>query len=541
MAAIRERIEGLWGGLERKHKLLGAGLAGLFVLMAALTLTMSGKSTYAVAYSGLSPDDAAAIVARLSEQAIPYEVGAGESVIKVPADRVHEVRLDMAGAGLPAGGAVGFELFDSTNLGMTDFTQQLNYRRALEGELARTIASLDAVEQARVHIVIPQPTIYSELEKPPTASVLLKLKGVQRLSEANILGIAHLVSTGVEGLLPENITIVDTKGNVLNDGLSSSDGRASDEHFRAQQDYEQALADKVQAMLETVLGPQRAVVSVNADLDWSQTETSVESFLPAAEGTPPVRSARELRESSGDAGDSAVGAPGLDSNVADVPSYTGADQASATATAQDSGYERSDLTYNYELSKTVSHTTETPGRVRKLSVSVLLDELSDDQQLERIRQSVIAAAGIDLDRGDIVSVETVAFDRSFFEEQQAEMSKVAKQEQYIGLGRWAAIAVAGLVIVLLARGVVMRAVTPNSGQQTIVPHVRMQGVEGLDGGTTALQLPKGDTLTLSAEQQGLSRSAQRHHQLVSLAQKQPEVVAQVIQVWLNEENSRRRA
>ncbi|MGQ9552814.1 MAG: flagellar basal-body MS-ring/collar protein FliF [Anaerolineae bacterium] len=545
MATIRDRIVELWGRLDKKQKLLVGGLAILFILVVALSLTTSKKVSYAIAYSGLSTEDAAAIVARLQEQGIPYEVSAGESIVKVPADKVHAVRLDMASAGLPSGGTVGFEVFDSTNLGMTDFTQQLNYRRALEGELGRTIASLEAVEQARVHIVIPQPTIYSDLEKPPTASVLVKLRPGGHLNEGQVIGITHLVSTSVEGLQPENITIVDTKGTVLNDGLTSPDGRVSDDRFRAQQTYERAIADKVQAMLETVLGPQRAVVSVSADLDWSQTETSTEAYQPPTDGTPVVRSAREMRESYSGTPTSAEGVPGVDSNLPSVPSYSGTTAgqpgAQQTPAASEGSYQRSDLTYNYELSKVVSHTVDAPGKVKKLNVSVLLDTVTDDQQLESIRQAVIAAAGIDAERGDSIIVETVAFDRSYFTEQELAMAKAAREQQYMGAARWGAIVVAALVVILLARGVIVRATTPlRPAVGAAGTNVLMPTPEGLEDSTTALQLASGETITLPPGQQHLPESMQRQHQIVTIAQKQPEIVAQVIQFWLNDKELGRR-
>ena len=541
-ATLRDRAIDLYEHLDSRQKLLAAGTAVGFVLLVAAVLGASSKAQYAVAYSGLSPEDAAAIVAHLREQRIPYELSAGESVIRVPADKVHDVRLDMASAGLPSGGTVGFEIFDSTNLGITDFAQQLNYRRALEGELARTIANLDVVDQARVHIVIPRPTIYSDLEKPTTASVLLKLKPGRRVSEEQILGITHLVSTSVEGLRPENITIVDTQGSILSDALSTRNGRIQGDHFQAQRAYEQAVEAKVRDMLSLVLGPQRAAVTVHAELDWSETETSREAYEAPAGGNAAVRSSRETRESSGGAAATVGGVPGTQSNLPSVPTYPGTTTGQPDSTATDGSqdrYERSEVTYNYELSKVVSRTLEAPGKVKRLSVSVLLDELSDEAQLEPIREAVVAAAGIDIQRGDKVIVESMTFDRSYFEEQEAAMVKAERQEQYLGAARWAAIIVAVVAVLLLVRNAVLRTVA-RPGEAPLTARTRMPVSEEGEVPEASLQLPTGDRLTLSAEQQAVAESVHKQHQLVALAQKQPEVVAQIVQFWLNESGSHRR-
>ncbi|MHB0877385.1 MAG: flagellar basal-body MS-ring/collar protein FliF [Anaerolineae bacterium] len=535
---IRERASELWGRLGTKEKIAGGVILLTALLLGAVALSSSGGTSYAIAYSGLTQDDAAAIVTQLQEQGIPYEVSSGESVIRVPVDQVHDVRLAMAAAGLPNGGTVGYELFDATNLGMTDFTQQLNYRRSLEGELARTIASLDAVEQARVHIVLPEDTIYSEEQKQPTASVLLKLSSGRKLTEEQVTGITHLVATSVEGLAPEDITLLDTKGQVLSDGLADETGSADSQRFAIQREYESTIEAKVSAMLDTVLGPDRAVVTAHANLDWTEIETSTEAYQPAEGGTPVVRTARELTESYAGTPAAAEGAPGTDSNL---PTYTGV-EAGATpgAAGSDGQYERSDTAYTYEVSKVISHTLQSPGAVTRLSVSVLVDEVTDEEQLERIRQAVATAAGIDIARGDSVLVDTVAFDRTYFEEQETEMAKEERTSQYMTAARWGAMAVAALVVLLLIRGMVMRAITPpQPAISSSIPTVLALDAEGV-GGIQTMQLPNGERLVLTPEQQAVAQSVQRQHQLVAMAQKQPELVAQVVQLWLAESRQPRR-
>ena len=224
--------------------------------------------------------------------------------------------------------------------------------------MARTIGSLDAVEQARVHIVLPEDTLYSEQQQQPTASVLLKLSSGHKLTEEQVTGITHLVATSVEGLAPEDITVLDTKGEVLSDGLADESGAADSQRFAIQREYESTIETKVSDMLDTVLGPQRAVVTAHADLDWTEIETSSEAYQPADSGTPAVRSSHEEAESYSGTPTTAEGVPGTDSNL---PTYSGVTAGETPGADTGSGaYQRSDQTYTYEISKVISHTLAVP-------------------------------------------------------------------------------------------------------------------------------------------------------------------------------------
>jgi flagellar M-ring protein FliF len=519
--------------------LIVAGAAVLAV--AVLFLTSGQEPEFAVAFSGLTRDDAAAIVAQLREQGVAYRISADETAISVPTDRVHDVRLSMASAGLPSGGTIGFEIFDATNLGMTDFTQQVNYRRAIEGELARTVASLEAVQEARVHIVIPEPSIYSDLENAPTASVLLRLHPGKGLTRDQVRGIAHLVSSSVEGLAPENITILDTGGQVLSDTLVQTEGQLRDEQFQAQRAYEQALEAKLRSMLETTLGPGRAAVSVSALFDWTEVETSRETYETPEAGEGVVRSAREIREVQGGGATSvaAGGAAGVDANVPSVPSYTGVFGTQPDASAQtEPGFERTDLTYNYEVSKVVSHSVHRPGRLERLSVSVLVDSVSDEALLESVRQAVAAAAGVDPRRGDQLTVETMPFDRTHIEQQQAALAEADRQESYVGLVRWGALALGIAAVLFLAVRGVARRRAPATPEVTTVTS-RPEALEA--GAQLAIARAEANAaLGAGDEEQSVADIATVQHQLINLARRQPEVVAQVVQFWLAEPSQARR-
>jgi len=255
-----------WQNLSPPRKL---GLAVLMVAAVAgiiFFITWAQTPEYAAAFTDINAQDGAAIVEYLKENNITYQLSTGGTTISVPSNQVHEVRLALAGQGLPGEGAVGMELFDNTNLGMTEFTQQVNYQRALEGELARTISSLNAVQSTRVHIVIPQPSLFTEEEEPTTASVVVNLEPNQRLGQEQVRAITHLVSSAVEGLDPTSLTIVDMDGNVLADGSeagASSGVALSANQLDAQRKFEQDMERRVETMLENVLGPDKAVVRVS--------------------------------------------------------------------------------------------------------------------------------------------------------------------------------------------------------------------------------------------------------------------------------------
>ena len=214
-----------------------------------------------------------AIVTKLKEKKIPYQLSDSGNSILVPSDKVSELRLELASSGLPQGGGVGFEIFDSKTLGVTEFVQQLNYQRALQGELSRTINGLDEIQHSRVHIVIPKKSLFAEDQLKPTASVILKLKSGRSLRPAQIDGIVHLVASSVEGLNPSDVMVVDNTGKVLSKIQDDAKlGRLSNSQADYQRNFEKDLTGRVQSMLEKVVGEGKAVVRISADLDFRVVE-----------------------------------------------------------------------------------------------------------------------------------------------------------------------------------------------------------------------------------------------------------------------------
>lgn len=534
----------IWNRLSPTRKIgLGAVLAAA---LAGLIFFISWAQTpdYVAAFSEVSATDGAAVLDYLKENNIPYQISDGGGTIRVPSTQVHEVRLALASKGLPGQGTVGFELFDSANLGMTDFTQQVNFQRALEGELARTISSLTTVHAARVHIVIPQPALFSEDKAPTTASVVVELEPGQQLRREQVRAISHLVSSAVEGLLPENLTIVDMDGNVLADGTSSATTAPvalSSSQLEAQRAFERDLELRINSMLANVLGPDQTVVRVAAEMNWDQVETESETYLPEEEGSV-VRSSRQLSEITTGSGATVGGVPGVASNVPDAaPSY----QTEISGT-NGSTYQRTDVTTNYEVSRSISRVVAATGQLKRLSVSVLVDSITDTVTLDAIQQATIAAAGIDPARGDVITINSVSFNRSFNTEQEEALAAAQQREFYLQLAQWGAVAVALLALFFVVRGM-QRSLRPAPARQleegdrraALVEEVgRAAATSGVEFDETAMTLGMIGPPTFDTSQKAAAEKAQMLRQLQLMAKNRPETLAQIIQFWLFEEGSR---
>ena len=354
-------------------------------------------------FTNLDVDDASSLVEELRSAHIPYELAAGGTALLVPVTRIHELRLDMAAKGLPRGAGVGFEIFDRQNLGTSEFVQQLNYRRALMGELSRTISQIDVVESARVHIVIPERSLYSERDESARASVTLRMRPSRRLSRGQVDAIVHLVSSSIEGLAPEEVTVVDTSGAILSRGGGEAGGVAALEFRR---DTEERMEKKVSAILDSAVGPGRAVVRVAADVDFSQREKTDESF---DQDGAVIRSEQSTEERGGTSGGGVGGQAGVRAALA---GETGAAKGGGAT----GSLRRTELK-NYEVSKTTSREISPSGKIQRLQVAVLVDRGGDKgkdrpvdrETLDKLVGLVKAAVGFDASRGDQVEIQAVRF------------------------------------------------------------------------------------------------------------------------------------
>src|ERR1700704_724099 len=323
---VLQPIQRIWSGLSQAQRIgfsvVGAALVGLLFFVS----TIGHGADTAVAFSGLSTDDMAAIVTKLKDAKIPYELADG-GIIRVPSGQVQDARLATAGMGLsgkPAAGA-GFELFNQPSFGQTEFTQKVNYQRALETELARSINQMAAVDNSTVHLVMPAGPLFASQQAPTTASVMLKLKAGQRLDSAQARSITNMLAGSVEGLKPENLTIVDVNGNQLSSATGAGISGLSSQQLATQLGYEGTAQRNLQAMLDRVLGPGKASVQVSALMNWDQTEQTSETYSPGDPTQTPMLTSHAITETTNGAqGAAAGGVPGQASNGGTVPTYQGA-------------------------------------------------------------------------------------------------------------------------------------------------------------------------------------------------------------------------
>jgi flagellar M-ring protein FliF len=396
MAEFQKQVRTQFIDLLRRLSLgqrvaLGAVAVGAVAAIVVL-VTIANKPSYGILFSNLAPQDAAKIVEKLQERKLPYQLEDAGKTILIPKEKIYDVRLSLAGEGLPQSSIIGYEIFDRTNLGMSDFVQKVNYRRAMEGELARTILGLEEVEAARVHIVVPEKTLFREDAKPTTASVVLKLKSGKPLRQESLQGIIHLVASSVEGLEPGNVTIIDSRGTLLSDTEKSHSLTAkTGTQYELQQKVESYLVEKAQSMLEGVVGIGNARVQVTAELDFRQVERTLEQYDP---DKTVVRSEQITEEK----------------NVTKDSSQPST---------------RSNTVTNYEINKTIEHIIENVGGIKRLSVAAVVNSVPVSQnrdgqmvteyqsrkpeEMDQLREIVKRAVGYDSTRNDEVSVVNLPF------------------------------------------------------------------------------------------------------------------------------------
>ncbi len=432
------RVREVWSSQGAVSRII-IGVLGALIVVGVIVfgVTRFRPVPYATLFSNLAPDDANAVVTKLDAQKIPHKLSADGSTVYVPADVVADERVQLAGDGTVKGGGTGFELFDRTNLGMTDTQEKIAKIRATEGELQRTIAGLTPVDSARVHLAVPDATLYSTTQEPTTASVAIRTKPGMALSPQEVRGITQLVSGAVEGLKPDNVTIVNQDGTVLvpspsttnPDGTSTADAlKMTSDQLVAKQRYEANLQENIQGLLDAAIGAKRSAVRVATDMNFDAGQTETESYAP--NGT--VRSTQTERESFQGTGAAArqppIGVPGTTTNT--VPTYQG--QQNNTGNSR---YTKSKSTTNFEITKSTSKHIDSPGKVTRLSVAVLVNVPNaaaaaltaapapgtpatavvpavytvSNADVQKIRNVVAAAAGIDPTRGDVVSVEAIPF------------------------------------------------------------------------------------------------------------------------------------
>jgi flagellar M-ring protein FliF len=530
----------VWGGLGRGQRIglgaIGVALVGLLLIVS----TVGHGADSAIAFSGLSNDDEAAVVQKLKDAKIPYELVDG-GTIRVATGEVQAARLATAGMGLggkPATGS-GFELFNQPSFGQTEFTQKINYQRALETELARSIDQMDAVDTAGVHLVMPAQSLFATQQQPTTASVILKLKPGKHLDAAQARSISNLVAGSVEGLKAENLTIVDVNGNTLSADTSGASTTTSltTKQLDAQRAYESASERNLQAMLDRVLGSGKASVRVSAPMNWDQSEQTNETYTPGDPTQTPMLTNHSIVETTnGGTGAGAVGGvPGAASNNgAAVPSYQG--------TTAGGGTTKTDTDTTYQLNKQVQKTVRAPGSVSRLSVSVVLDDDPNNPN-PALRQSVTdamtAAAGIDPNRGDVLSVTSLVFNRDELLTSQAAMATAAQNDQLMSYLHLAAL-VLGPVLMLVALFFIL-----GRRRKKTALAIAAEALEGAQPKLIEVTELAPSPAARAAAKLGPPATAQAltddpqklyvREQIQMLGKSNPATVAQLIQTWMDED------
>ncbi|MEZ5739168.1 MAG: flagellar basal-body MS-ring/collar protein FliF [Burkholderiaceae bacterium] len=528
---------------------MALGTVALAGLIAAGTISLQSPD-YRVLFANLGDKDGGSIIANLSKMNIPYRFAAGGNAILVPADQVHAARLKLAADGLPKGANVGFELMDTPRFGMTQFQERLNYQRGLEGELVRTIESLDAVESARVHLAMSRNTGFLRERQKPSASVMVKIRGGHLLDRTQTQGIMHLIASSIPDLDPASVSIVDQEGNLLTPD-SQAGGADTGEELRYSRTVEQALSRKITALLEPIVGVGNVRAQVSAEIDFSQSESTDEIFRPNQNGQPAsVRSEQRRQDTNPNAVD-AQGIPGALTNQpgADAAApVNGARQQVQGAAAPDAAGNVAPRTLeslvNYEVDKTIRVTRAARRNLKRLSAAVLINHRNQTdeagtvtqvplnaQELESINALVREAIGFDANRGDSVNIMNSPFAASAAEpppvpfwKDPANLPMVLDALKYLAL-------------LLLGLFTLNKLIKPALAALTAPPAPALENDSRNRSGTAQIvdQVVENDVeLPAQADPQALAMMKQREETL-ALARQNPTAVAHIVRGWVANE------
>lgn len=527
--SVLQQAKGFWQGLSRKRRVTLISVTALTLVGVLLVAVLGSRVTYAPLYTELDAQDAGAIATKLKELNVPHRVSQGGTSISVPEERVHELRLELASAGLPRGGGVGFEIFDQSRLGATEFEQQVNLRRALEGELSRSIATIDGVQAARVHLVLPERRLFAAKGEGASASVILKLKPGREFGRREVGGIVHLVSAAVPSLSKDRISVVSTDGVTLHKPDGGGSGSPLDETLNHQaREMAQNMESHVRTLLERIAGFGRVDVRVNVELSKDTRERMEEHYEPTKTA---LRSEQKTDESTTSEGASVAGVPGAQTNLPDVE----ASAASRSAEAGGNVFRRSQ-TRNWEVDKVTEKILTPSGGISRLSVAVLIDgryeqkdgvnvyEPRDPEELKRLEEVVKNAVGFSPERGDSIRVESARFQQLDEEVSAPEPSPLTRYLPYVMAALAALVAVVGLGAWLARRK--KRARLAAEASLGALPLGSEHNPAALGEGATPREL-----LAEGEESEPLSLADKRAAAL-SLALKDPATTAIVLSEWL---------
>jgi flagellar M-ring protein FliF len=507
----------------QQKRLIFIGLP-VFGSIAYTAFFVFDRMNYGPLYTNLAPQDGAAIVKELEADKIPYAVTAGGTAIEVPRGVIYQTRLKLAGKGVPAGGGVGFEIFEKTPFGVSEFTQQVNYLRALQGELSRTINSIAAVQSSRVHLAIPSRSNFLGPEEKPSASVVVDLRPGYHLSPDQVQGIVNLVAGSVPKLSSDKVVVIDSSGRPLKEIVAAAATTEAEKLNALKLKYEEELQSRIESMLDPILGPGKVIARANVQVNLQETLMTKEEFDP---DNKVVRSQRQTVDDSGTKGG---GSPGVQANI------PGGDATKATA---DNGSKRSSETVTYEVGHTTSRIMEPRGNIQKLSVAVLVDgKYEKDKYLARtaeemdvIKNVVKRAAGFDSDRGDEIEIANVPFKIQPATPLKPlgapELKDMLMSPMGIGAGVGALLLIGG-VLFFIMRG--KKKTLPIEQKATLAP-AQIEAVPTAE----AVQ----EEMAAAAQKIVVSEDP-RKEQLSQIARDYHEASVRIIRMWLQEEAAKAR-
>ena len=538
---VPANVMGLAQSANGRKIILVFGVAAVIAVMAAIWM-WGQKPDYRVLFSNFSDRDGGAIVAELEKMGVPYKYAEGGGAVLVPADRVHDARLKLASQGLPKGGNVGFELMENQKLGSSQFVERVNFQRAMEGELARSIESVASVQAARVHLAMPKDTIFVSEQKSPTASVLLNLHPGRALDQQQVSAIVHLVASSVPDLSTKNVTLVDQNGNLLSDaGKTAGINGMDPSQIKYVQELQQNVVRRIESIITPIVGPGNVRAEATADVDFSRTEEAVESYKPNQ--TPDAMVIRSQQTSESLAGGaSAGGVPGALTNQPPAPAtapLVAPGNAAAAPGGAPAGNTRKDATVNYEVDKTIQYVQKAGGGLKRLSVAVVVNykKTTDksgkvamkpltEAEKTQIANLVKEAMGYSEARGDSVNVVNTPF--AMPEREVVPEPPLWKQPANISLakeiGKYTLVAIALLILYL-------RVLKPMFRKLMEPPALPAPGAV-FTGTGAAPQFTAEGAAPMSLPQR-TSNYQENLNRAQKLASEDPRVVANIVKTWVS--------
>jgi flagellar M-ring protein FliF len=535
--AFLKQLTDFWAGLPTPKRIALVFFTTAVLVGVSLLSVLGSREHYATLYTELSTEDAAQIVEKLKTSQTPYQLESNGTAILVPEDKVAGLRLELAAGGLPRGGSVGFEIFDRSRIGATEFEQNINLRRALEGELARSVMSVDGVKNARIHLVLPEHRLFAAREESASASVVVKLANSANFGRREVAAVVYLVSMAVPGLSKDRVSVVSTEGLTLHrpnsDATGAGDLAEGEEQSRV---IASQLEGDAQAQLERVVGPGNADVRVNVELNSSAKERTEELYEPSKTA---LRSEHKTEEVSGAAEAGVAGVPGAKTNLPDAKEGETAEET----TPNGGGGVRKSQTRNWEVQRITQKTTTPPGEIRRLSVAVVLNGRYEKhgeksvfvarspEEVQAMSAIVKHAVGFNAERGDDVELRAVQFARLDTSDDVQLSDPLAKYRRYLP---FAALGLLGLVlltsvIMVWRRGKAKKA----AAALALAPGLNGAQLGGLLAGSPqTVQLGSDEARTLLLEDSPPGSDEIRARAL-ELAAKDPATAAVVLRRWLS--------